>query len=95
VRGVCGCVRCEVSEDRSVLPPASPTKMRVLPLALLVGRAAGHGAVVRPPPRNAVDRDLPPWNGPVSLRASLPRAPSVWTAPQWAQSRCHLRRLQR
>jgi len=28
-------------------------------------RVAGHGAVVWPPPRNGVDRDLHPWNGPV------------------------------
>ena len=27
--------------------------------------AAGHGAVTIPPPRNALDADLPPWNGPV------------------------------
>ncbi len=25
--------------------------------------AAGHGAVVKPRPRNSVDRDLAPWNG--------------------------------
>ena len=29
-------------------------------------RVSGHGAVVSPPPRNAVDKDLAPWNGPVS-----------------------------
>ncbi len=34
---------------------------------LLAGVASvfGHGSVVYPPPRNAVDKDLAPWNGPV------------------------------
>jgi len=31
----------------------------------LVRRAWGHASMVQPPPRNAVDRDLAPWNGPM------------------------------
>ena len=34
-------------------------------LALFVAGAEGHAAMVFPPPRNAVDRDLPPWNQPM------------------------------
>jgi len=34
-------------------------------LASTVSTATGHGALVFPPPRNAVDKDLHPWNGPV------------------------------
>ena len=34
-------------------------------LALFVAGADGHAAMVFPPPRNAVDRDLPPWNQPM------------------------------
>lgn len=37
--------------------------LRLLPGLALVGCAAGHGSVVIPPPRNAVDRSLPPWKG--------------------------------
>ena len=33
-------------------------------LPLLV---AGHGSVVHPPPRNAVDSELAPWNGSVPV----------------------------
>lgn len=32
---------------------------------LTITRVVGHGAVVFPPPRNAVDHDISPWNGPV------------------------------
>ena len=40
--------------------------------------ADAHGAVVDPPPRQAIDRNLPPWNGPV------PKAlPNVDKAPAW------------
>ena len=42
----------------------------------------GHGAVVRPPPRNAVDKDLAPWSGPVvkgtpSVESKTGLCPSV------------------
>ena len=41
-------------------------------------RVASHGAVVDPPPRQAVDRDLRPWSGP------LPKElPGVDIAPAW------------
>lgn len=39
--------------------------MRFVALSACAALAAGHGAVVHPPPRNAVDKDLHPWNGPV------------------------------
>tara|TARA_B110000208_G_C11523994_1_gene341724 strand:- start:216 stop:617 length:402 start_codon:yes stop_codon:yes gene_type:complete len=38
----------------------------------------GHGAVNNPRPRNAVDRDLSPWNGPVPAKA-----PSVESKTGW------------
>ena len=31
----------------------------------ILSRVDGHGAVVNPPPRQAIDRDLSPWKGPV------------------------------
>jgi hypothetical protein len=45
--------------------PASPHPMRALAILALVAAADAHGAVVHPPPRNAVDRDLAPWNAPM------------------------------
>ena len=30
--------------------------------------ARAHAHMVQPPPRNAVDKDLPPWNGPMPAR---------------------------
>jgi len=38
----------------------------------------GHGAVVNPPPRNAVDRNLKPWNGTVPVHP-----PSVESKTGW------------
>ena len=32
---------------------------------ILVATAHGHASMVFPPPRNAVDRDLAPWNAPM------------------------------
>ena len=46
-------------------------------LALVV-TVNGHGAVVFPPPRNAVDKDLKPWSGEVPCSVSQ-RCPSVET----------------
>merc|ERR1711924_274159 len=47
-------------------------------LSLSSKHVDGHGAVVDPPPRNAVDRDVAPWNGP------LPKAlPNVDKPPAW------------
>ena len=54
---------------RSPILPLSPSAMQAGLVAGLVvtwaGRAAGHGAVVFPPPRQAVDSELQPWSGPV------------------------------
>jgi hypothetical protein len=36
-----------------------------LGFVVLVGYADGHATMVYPPPRNAVDRDLAPWNAPI------------------------------
>jgi len=48
----------------------------------LATTVSGHGAVVFPPPRNAVDKDLAPWNGTVPCSVSK-RCPSVETATGW------------
>ena len=40
----------------------------VVAATLIVG-TCGHGAVTFPPPRNAVDRNLPPWNSGVPVPA--------------------------
>jgi len=37
----------------------------VMLLAISIARVSGHAAVVIPPPRNAVDHDILPWNGPI------------------------------
>lgn len=37
--------------------------LRLACAAALPALALGHGAVVRPPPRQAVDKDLKPWDG--------------------------------
>lgn len=53
----------------------------LLAAALAVGRVAhvcGHGSVVWPPPRNAIDKTLSPWNG------SVPNPPpSVESMTGW------------
>jgi len=36
-------------------------------VAVAVSTVNGHGAVTYPPPRNAVDKDLAPWNQPVPI----------------------------
>merc|ERR1712070_348076 len=38
----------------------------------------GHGAVVNPPPRNAVDKDLAPWNGPVPAHPPNVESQTGW-----------------
>ena len=53
-------------------------RLTILILALAATTVHGHGAVVSPPPRNAVDRDLAPWNGPVPEHP-----PSVESATGW------------
>eukprot|EP00937_MAST-01D_sp_MAST-1D-sp2_P002723 g2723.t1 len=56
--------------------------MKLLILASCVVGAAAHGAVIYPPPRNAVDRDLAPWNGapPCEKQGDCP---SVETKTGW------------
>ena len=56
--------------------------MRYLTLSTCVAMAAAHGSVVNPPPRNAVDKDLPPWNGPVPCHVQG-KCPSVETETGW------------
>merc|ERR1719247_2717751 len=51
-------------------------KWCVLFAVSLVG-VSGHGAVTRPPPRQAVDGKLAPWNG------SVPAYPIPFDAPTW------------
>ena len=41
----------------------TPVMLKLLILALVVPCVYSHGSVVRPLPRNAVDRDLHPWTG--------------------------------
>lgn len=52
--------------------------MRLAVLLSLAASADAHGALVSPPPRNAVDKDLAPWNGPVPSHP-----PSVESATGW------------
>ena len=50
--------------------------LTVLQLSAL--RVAAHGAVVDPPPRNAVDRDVLPWSGPVPKHPPNVDKPPAW-----------------
>lgn len=49
-------------------------------LAVLPAFAVGHGSIVQPPPRNAIDHDLAPWNS-----SSVPVLPDGSPAfePDW------------
>ena len=55
-----------------------PGMLRIAALAGTVTLVAGHGAVVKPRPRNSVDNDLPPWNGKVPANP-----PSVESFTGW------------
>ena len=58
---------------------------RVLGLvALLVRRVASHGAVVFPPPRNAVDSDVMPWAGAVPRDPPGVESATGW-CPAWSE----------
>jgi hypothetical protein len=46
-------------------------------MVLLVTEAAGHGMMSFPPPRNALDRVLSPWNG------TVPPFPLPFDHPNW------------
>jgi len=41
-------------------------------------QVAAHGAVTYPPPRNGVDRDTAPWNGPVPMNPPDVDKPPAW-----------------
>ena len=56
--------------------------MRAIAFASTLALADAHGSVVNPPPRNAVDKDLPPWNGPVPCHVQG-KCPSVETQTGW------------
>eukprot|EP00040_Diaphanoeca_grandis_P016385 m.84522 g.84522 ORF g.84522 m.84522 type:complete len:365 (-) comp25761_c0_seq1:150-1244(-) len=47
-------------------------------IASIIASIDAHGAVVNPPPRNAVDKNLLPWSGPVP-----PHPPSVESKTGW------------
>ena len=56
--------------------------MKALLALALAASADAHGAVVNPPPRNAVDKDLAPWSGPVPCSVDK-SCPSVETKTGW------------
>ena len=83
-----GCVQLTFAErtaDYSVsLFPPGPvmtTRRLIIASAALsaLDTADAHGAVVIPAPRNGIDRDLAPWNGPAPTRPT----PSVETKTGW------------
>ena len=60
---------------------ASPQKMALRNAAALLTLAAtadAHGALVSPPPRNAIDRVLAPWNGPVPAKTPTVESKTGW-----------------
>jgi hypothetical protein len=68
----------------------SPMRLFVLSLVvgLLATEASAHGAVTFPPPRNAIDADMAPWNGsvpnlplPFEFMCPSPSAEAVGTNP--------------
>lgn len=62
----------------AVLGGNASLQMVALGLLALLSGAAAHGSMVIPPPRNAVDKDLAPWNG------DVPRhPPSVESKTGW------------
>jgi hypothetical protein len=64
---VLAAVRCAMAQLRMHGRAAAPVVLvPMLVLGVAVHSAEGHGAVVYPPPRNAVDHDALPWSGPVS-----------------------------
>eukprot|EP01043_Picozoa_sp_COSAG02_P006168 COSAG02_NODE_173_length_31245_cov_413.548096_23_plen_133_part_00 len=58
--------------------------IRALCLTLLVRQTTGHGAVVFPPPRNAVDSDVLPWSGPVPSDPPGVESATGW-CPVWSE----------
>jgi hypothetical protein len=47
-------------------------------LLTLAATADAHGALVSPPPRNAIDRVLAPWNGPVPAKTPTVESKTGW-----------------
>jgi hypothetical protein len=60
------------------------TAVRVLGLASLLPGAASHGAVVYPPPRNAIDHGQMPWGGPVPRKPPGVESATGW-CPVWSE----------
>ena len=58
--------------------------IRALCLTLVVRQTTGHGAVVYPPPRNAVDSDVLPWSGPVPSDPPGVESATGW-CPVWSE----------
>eukprot|EP00656_Telonema_subtile_P018076 TRINITY_DN19740_c0_g4_i1.p1 TRINITY_DN19740_c0_g4~~TRINITY_DN19740_c0_g4_i1.p1 ORF type:complete len:386 (+),score=67.28 TRINITY_DN19740_c0_g4_i1:61-1218(+) len=56
-------------------------RLSILLCACVIVSVDAHGAVVDPPPRNAVDKDLSPWDGPVPANP-----PSVESMTGWCPS---------
>jgi hypothetical protein len=52
---------------RAEMASASSTSLLPLLISLLPSLASAHGAMLRPLPRNSIDRNLPPWNNPIPL----------------------------
>ena len=46
--------------------------------SLLLVTVHGHGSVVVPPPRQAIDKDLKPWNGPVPVNKPNVESKTGW-----------------
>jgi hypothetical protein len=51
---------------------------RVMVLLVVVATVEAHGSLVSPPPRNAVDRDLSPWNGSVPTHPPAVESHTGW-----------------
>ena len=47
-------------------------------LLALATSVDAHGALVNPPPRNAVDKDLSPWNGSVPAHPPAVESKTGW-----------------
>ena len=65
---------------------SSDTAVRAFWLSALLRQATGHGAVVFPPPRNAVDSDMLPWSGPVPADPPGVESATGW-CPVWSERR--------
>ena len=72
----------EFAQSQNNAMPRIQYKYSALAVLLIVNSVDGHGAVVNPPPRNAVDKDLAPWNGPVPCHLTG-KCPSVETDTGW------------